>query len=70
MRVTIEKAEVAIAASRRKAVELGTQMCIAVVDSGANLKAFHRMDVHLASFSSLTHHGRRHQDAPRRLSWR
>jgi uncharacterized protein GlcG (DUF336 family) len=44
MHVTIEKAEAAIAASRRKAVELGTQMCIAVVDSGANLKAFHRMD--------------------------
>ena len=44
MHVTIEKAEAAIAASRSKAVELGTQMCIAVVDSGANLKAFHRMD--------------------------
>jgi uncharacterized protein GlcG (DUF336 family) len=44
MHVTIEKAEAAIAASRRKAAELGTQMCIAVVDSGANLKAFFRMD--------------------------
>ena len=44
MHVTIEKAEAAIAASRKKAAELGTQMCIAVVDSGANLKAFFRMD--------------------------
>ncbi|MEE7505024.1 heme-binding protein [Methylobacterium mesophilicum] len=44
MHVTIEQAEKAIAAARAKAVELGTQMCIAVVDSGGSLKAFHRMD--------------------------
>ncbi|AWV15701.1 glycolate utilization protein [Methylobacterium sp. XJLW] len=44
MHVTIEQAETAIAAARAKAVEPGTQMCIAVVDSGGNLKAFHRMD--------------------------
>ena len=44
MHVTIEQAETAIAAARAKATELGTQMCIAVVDSGGNLKAFHRMD--------------------------
>ncbi|MFX7548994.1 heme-binding protein, partial [Acinetobacter baumannii] len=44
MHVTIEQAEKAIAAARAKAVELGTQMCIAVVDSGGNLKAFYRMD--------------------------
>lgn len=44
MHVTIEQAEKAIAAARAKALELGTQMCIAVVDSGGNLKAFHRMD--------------------------
>jgi uncharacterized protein GlcG (DUF336 family) len=44
MHVTIEQAEAAIAAARTKAEELGTQMCIAVVDSGANLKAFLRMD--------------------------
>ncbi|MCJ2135339.1 heme-binding protein [Methylobacterium sp. J-026] len=44
MHVTIEQADRAIAAARAKAVELGTQMCIAVVDSGSNLKAFHRMD--------------------------
>jgi uncharacterized protein GlcG (DUF336 family) len=42
--VTIEKAEAAIRAARAKAVELETQMCIAIVDSGANLKAFFRMD--------------------------
>lgn len=44
MHVTIEQAEKAIEAARARAVELGTQMCIAVVDSGGNLKAFHRMD--------------------------
>jgi uncharacterized protein GlcG (DUF336 family) len=44
MHVTIEQADEAIAAAKAKAVELGTQMCIAVVDSGGNLKAFHRMD--------------------------
>jgi uncharacterized protein GlcG (DUF336 family) len=44
MHVTIENAEIAIQAARRKAMELGTQMCIAIVDSGANLKAFYRMD--------------------------
>ena len=44
MHVTIEQAEKAIAAARGKAVALGTQMCIAVVDSGGVLKAFHRMD--------------------------
>jgi uncharacterized protein GlcG (DUF336 family) len=44
MHVTIEKAEAAIRAARVKAVELETQMCIAIVDSGANLKAFFRMD--------------------------
>src|SRR6476469_6652257 len=36
MHVNLENAE--------KAIELKTQMCIAVVDSGANLKAFLRMD--------------------------
>ncbi|GLS46009.1 GlcG/HbpS family heme-binding protein [Methylobacterium brachythecii] len=44
MHVTIDQAEKAIEAARQKAVELGTQMCIAVVDSGGNLKAFYRMD--------------------------
>ncbi len=44
MHVTIEQAEKAIEAARKRALELNTQMCIAVVDSGANLKCFYRMD--------------------------
>jgi uncharacterized protein GlcG (DUF336 family) len=44
MHVTIADAEGAIEAARKRALELGTEMCIAIVDSGANLKAFHRMD--------------------------
>lgn len=44
MHVTIEAATKAIEAARKKAAGLKTQMCIAVVDSGANLKAFYRMD--------------------------
>ncbi len=44
MHVSIEQAEKAIAAARGKAENLGTQMCIAIVDSGGVLKAFHRMD--------------------------
>jgi uncharacterized protein GlcG (DUF336 family) len=44
MHVNLEQAEQVIEAARKKSIELGTQMCIAVVDSGANLKAFMRMD--------------------------
>ena len=44
MHITMENARAAIEAAREKAVELETQMCIAVVNSGANLKAFLRMD--------------------------
>jgi uncharacterized protein GlcG (DUF336 family) len=44
MHVDIAAAEAAIAAARERAEQLGTKMCIAVVDSGADLKAFHRMD--------------------------
>jgi uncharacterized protein GlcG (DUF336 family) len=44
MHVTIESALKAIEAARKKAVKIETPMCIAVVDSGANLKAFLRMD--------------------------
>ncbi len=44
MHVNLEQAEKAIAAMRKKAIELNTKMCIAVVDSGANLRAFVRMD--------------------------
>jgi len=44
MHVTMESALAAVEAARKEAVKLKTQMCIAVVDSGANLKAFVRMD--------------------------
>lgn len=44
MHVNLDHAEKAIEAARKKAIELNTKMCIAVVDSGANLKAFMRMD--------------------------
>ncbi len=44
MHITIADAEMAIEAARAEANKLGARMCIAVVDSGANLKAFYRMD--------------------------
>ncbi|HET6377723.1 MAG TPA: heme-binding protein [Methylocella sp.] len=44
MHVTLADAGKAIDAATRRAIELGTKMCIAIVDSGASLKAFHRMD--------------------------
>lgn len=42
--ITLEQAEKIVAAARAKAAEIGTKMNIAVVDAGANLKAFARMD--------------------------
>jgi uncharacterized protein GlcG (DUF336 family) len=44
MHIDLEQAEKAIAAARKEAIALKTKMCIAVVDSGANLRAFVRMD--------------------------
>lgn len=44
MHVTFEQAQEAVAAALVKARSIHTQMCIAVVDSGAELKAFARMD--------------------------
>jgi uncharacterized protein GlcG (DUF336 family) len=44
MHINLEHAEEAIEAARKKAISLKTRMCIAVVDSGADLKAFLRMD--------------------------
>ncbi len=44
MDITLEEAEQVIAAGKKKADELDVPMNIAVVDSGANLKAFVRMD--------------------------
>lgn len=42
--ITLDEALAVVAAARQKAKEQGTLMDIAVVDSGANLKAFVRMD--------------------------
>ncbi|OIQ73313.1 hypothetical protein GALL_450510 [mine drainage metagenome] len=44
MHVTYEQAEKMIDAAIAKAKETGVPSCVAVVDSGANLKAFRRMD--------------------------
>lgn len=42
--ITLQQANVAVTAAVTKAAEIGTKMNIAVVDAGANLKAFARMD--------------------------
>jgi uncharacterized protein GlcG (DUF336 family) len=42
--LTLEQAQTAVAAALKKAGEIGVKMNIAVVDVGANLKAFNRMD--------------------------
>ena len=42
--VTTAQAQAALVAAVRKAQELNTRMAIAVVDAGANLRAFVRMD--------------------------
>lgn len=44
MSLTLEQAEQISAAAKSKAQEIGVSMNIAIVDEGANLKAFHRMD--------------------------
>jgi uncharacterized protein GlcG (DUF336 family) len=44
MSITLEQAEKISEAAKAKAKEIGAQMNIAIVDEGANLKAFHRMD--------------------------
>jgi len=44
MDITLEQAEALIAAAKLKAKEIGVPMNIAIVDAGANLKAFVRMD--------------------------
>jgi uncharacterized protein GlcG (DUF336 family) len=42
--ITLEQANKAVAAAHAKAIEIGTKMDICIVDAGANLKAFVRMD--------------------------
>jgi uncharacterized protein GlcG (DUF336 family) len=44
MNITLEKAEAAVAAAKKKAAELKTSMNISIVDTGSNLVAFARMD--------------------------
>lgn len=44
MDITLEQAEKIVAAAKAKAEELGLKMNIAIVDAGANLKAFARQD--------------------------
>ncbi len=44
MNITLEQAEKAIAEAKKKAIKLDTKMNIAIVDGGANLVAFARMD--------------------------
>lgn len=42
--ITLNQAQAVVEAAVKKAAEIGTKMDIAVVDAGANLKAFVRMD--------------------------
>ncbi len=42
--ITLKQAHAVIGAALKRAEEIGTKMDIAVVDAGANLKAFVRMD--------------------------
>lgn len=42
--ITLDQAHEVVKAARKKAEEIGTKMDIAVVDAGANLKFFIRMD--------------------------
>ncbi|MFK7798711.1 MAG: heme-binding protein [Aureispira sp.] len=44
MNITLEQAEKMIHAAKQKSVSLDTKMNIAIVDAGANLVAFARMD--------------------------
>lgn len=44
MSITLEQAQAAVKAAHEKSLEMGVKMNIAVVDAGANLTAFARMD--------------------------
>ena len=44
MNVTLNQAEIILEAAKAKAKEIGVAMNIAIVDEGANLKLFYRMD--------------------------
>src|SRR6476620_7241237 len=42
--ITLEQAQRVLAAAVKRSVEIGTKMDVAIVDAGANLKGFFRMD--------------------------
>lgn len=42
--ITLDQAQAAVSAAVKRSAELGLKMDVAVVDAGANLKAFARMD--------------------------
>ena len=44
MHITLEQAEKAISGALIKAIQIKTQMCLAILDSGGHLKSFDRMD--------------------------
>lgn len=44
MKITLAQAEAVIAAAKKKASEIDTKMDICIVDAGANIVAFARMD--------------------------
>ncbi|PJJ60301.1 GlcG/HbpS family heme-binding protein [Hymenobacter chitinivorans] len=44
MSILLEQAQAAVRAAQQKSLEMGVKMNIAVVDAGANLTAFARMD--------------------------
>lgn len=44
MKITLEQAEKIISVAKQKSIEIETKMNIAIVDGGANLVAFARMD--------------------------
>ena len=44
MNISSDQSEKIIAAAKAKAVRIAVPMNIAIVDEGANLKAFYRMD--------------------------
>lgn len=52
--VTLDVAKEIIAAAEEKAAEIDVPMCIAVMDDGANLVGFHRMDDALLASVSIS----------------
>lgn len=55
MNITLAHADTIIAAAKVKAVELGTKMNICIVDTGANMVAFARMDGAWLGSTDISH---------------